>query len=95
MQRFALLFIALILVFTFVPAYYPPNDEALRQNSSLCDIHSHLFTAAGAFYDFNHNHGGTGVSVSVVISYRLPQNIPSSIETRGPPRSRHSFFQLP
>lgn len=84
-KRFALLFIVLIFVLALVPAYYPPNDEALRQNSPLCDIYSQPFTATGTFYDFNHNQGWTAISLSLVISYRLPQSIPSSTETRAPP----------
>ncbi len=85
-KRFALLFIVFIFALALVPAnYYPPGDEALRQNSSLCDINGQLFAAAGTFYDFDHNHGWTGISLSLVISYRLPQNIPSVPDTRAPP----------
>ncbi len=82
-KRFALLLIAFIVLFTFVPAYYPSDDEVLRQNSSLSDVLSQLFTATGTFSDFNHQDW-TGVSLSWDISYRLPQYTPSSTGTRAP-----------
>ncbi len=84
-RRRALFFLALVFVLVLVPAYYPPNDEALGQNASLCDIYCLLFTATGTFYDFNHNQEWTGVSLSWDISYRLLQKIPLSLGTRAPP----------
>jgi hypothetical protein len=84
-RRFALLFIVLIFFLTLVPSYYPPNDEALRQNSALCDVYSQLFTATGTFSDINHTQAWTGVSLSWDISFLLPQYVSSSPATRAPP----------
>jgi hypothetical protein len=84
-KRLALFFLALIFVLALVPAYYPPDDEALRQNSSLYDIYSHLFTVTALFSDFNDNQGWTGVTLSWVISYGPLRYIPSSTGTRAPP----------
>jgi hypothetical protein len=84
-KRLALFFLALIFILTLVPAYYPPDDEALQQNSSLCDIYSQLFTATGTFCDFSHTPGWTGVSLSLDIFYYFSQYIPSSTATRAPP----------
>lgn len=84
-KNFALLLIAFIVFFEFVPAYYAPDDEALRQNSSLSDVYSQLFTSTGTFSDIIHTQAWTGVSLSWNISYILPQYVPSSSATRAPP----------
>ena len=84
-KRLALFFLALIFILTLVPAYYPPDDEALRQNSSLCDIYSQLFTATGTFCDFNHPPGWTGVSLSLDIFYCFSEYLPAAHAPCGPP----------
>jgi len=84
-KHFAFLFLVLIFVLTLVPAYYPPDDEALRQNSPLCDVYSRHFTATGTFSDFNHAQAWTGIFLTWDISYLLPQYVPSSPAARAPP----------
>ncbi len=84
-KRLALFFLLLIFFLVLIPAYYPPDDEALRQNSSFSDIYSQPFTATGIFSDFHHNQDWTGVSLSLVISYRPLQYIPLSRGNRAPP----------
>ncbi len=84
-KRLALLFIALIFFLTLVPAYYPPDDEALRQNPSLSDVIIQPFTTTGIFSDFKQHQNWTGVSLSWDIFYHLPQYTPSSTGTRAPP----------
>jgi hypothetical protein len=84
-KRLALILIALIVVLTFVPAYYPPDDEALRQTTSLNDVHGLLFTVNGTFSDFDRHRCWTGVTLSLNIFYQLLQNVFSPTGTRAPP----------
>ncbi len=84
-KRLVLLFIALLFILALVPAYYAPDDEALRQSSSLCDICSQPFTATGTFHDLNPARNWTGISLPWVVAYRLPLDLPSSGGTRAPP----------
>ncbi len=88
MQRYVALFIVvLITALTLVPAYYPPDDEALRQNTSLSDVYCQTFaaTGTGTCSGMNHTPAWTGVSLSWVIAYRLPQYTPTASATRAPP----------
>jgi len=93
-KRFALFSLALIFIVTLIPAYYPPDDEALRQNSSFYDIYNQLFISTGTYNDFNHNLGWTGLALSWFISYRPLQDIPSFTDSRAPPYSVLSYSQL-
>jgi len=84
-RRLVFLFVFFIFILIFGPAYYPTNDDLLRQNFPLCDAYNQPSIATGAFFGFNHDQFWTGDSLSWDIAYRLPQYIPSSRGTRAPP----------
>jgi len=80
--------VLLILIFTpaVFLAYCPPDDEALRQSSTLTDICSQLlFGLTSPFYDFSHNLTWVRADHAAADSTGLRPNIPSSLETRAPP----------
>ncbi len=80
--------VLLILIFTLAlfPAYYPTDDEAFRQSSTLADIYSQiLFGVTNPFYDFSHNLTWVLAYHTVAGPTNLHQNIQSSLETRAPP----------
>jgi hypothetical protein len=85
-KRLSLVLLILIFTLALFPAYYPPNDEAFRQISTLTDIYSQLlFGATNPFYDFSHNLTWVRAYHSVAGPTSLHQNLPSSSETRAPP----------
>ena len=84
-KRIALILIALIVALTFAPAYYPSDDETLRQTASVNEAYSLLFTVNGGFCDFDQHRGVTGITLSLVIFYQLLQNVFSPTGTRAPP----------
>jgi hypothetical protein len=84
-KRLVLLVITLIVVLALIPAHYPPDDEALRQPTSLSDLSPQLFTVTGTFPAFDHHQDWTGVLLSLEIYYCLPQNIVLPAATRAPP----------
>ena len=84
-KQLALLVIALIIVVTLIPAYYPPDDEALRQTTPFSDVSAQLFTVNSAFSGFDRHVGWAGVFLSLNIFCHLPQNVCSPSGTRAPP----------
>jgi hypothetical protein len=79
----ALLVIAPLLVITFAPAFCQNTGEAWGQNS--CDDCNHVFALTSPFIHLDHDHKWISISYSQKLSYRLPQTLPSSAETRAPP----------
>ncbi len=79
-----------LLIFIFTPAlflaYYPSDDEALRQSSTLTDLYGQLlFGITTPFYDFSHNLTWVRADQAPAGPTGLRQTIPSSLETRAPP----------
>jgi hypothetical protein len=84
-KRLVLLVITLIVVLALVPAYFPPDDEALRQTTSFSDLSTQFFTVTGVFSALDHHQDWTGESLSLDIFYCLPQNVVLPTATRAPP----------
>ncbi len=85
-KRLSLAILILIFTCALYPAYYPPDDEALRQNSTFTDIYSQLlFGVTNPFYDFSHNLAWVRAYHAVAGPTDLHQNIPASLEIRAPP----------
>ena len=85
-KRLSLVLLILICAPALFVAYYPPDDEALRQGSTLTDIYSQLlFGLTNPVYDFSHNLTWERAYHVAVRPTGLHPNIPSSLETRAPP----------
>ena len=84
-KSFALLFLALILVLTFVPAYIPPDSETVLKNAPQSDLLPLLFTVAGTFDGLVGHVGGAGIPLLWDIAYYVPSYVPSLTGPRSPP----------
>ncbi len=85
-KRLSLALLILIFSCALFPAYYAPDDEALRQSPTLTDIYSQLvFGITNPYYDFSHNLTWMRAHHAGVDPTGPHQNIPSSLETRAPP----------
>ncbi len=85
-KRLSLAILILIFTCALYPAYYPPDDEALRQSSTFTDIYGQLlFGLINPFCDFSHNLAWGRAYHAVAGPTEFHQNIPTSLETRAPP----------
>jgi len=85
-KRLSLILLILIFTLALFPAYYPPDDDALRQSSMLTDIYNQLlFGVTNTFYEFSHDLTWVRAYHSAAGPTGLHQNITSSLETRAPP----------
>ncbi len=85
-KRLSLVLLILICAPAFFVAYYPPDDEALRQSSTLADIYSQLlFGLSNPVYDSSHNLTWERAYHPDVRPSGLHPHILSSLETRAPP----------
>jgi hypothetical protein len=84
-KRLALFILALIVVLSLVPAYCPPDDEALSRTSQFSDISAAPATIAAFSLDIDRHHAWPGIFVSLDIFYSLPQDVISPSGARAPP----------
>ncbi|MDA8423993.1 MAG: hypothetical protein M0Z89_11730 [Nitrospiraceae bacterium] len=84
-KRIALLFVAILFILALVPAYYPLEDEALRNDGSFSSVYGLLFAAVSPVYFFDHDLCWTETSPPQKNIGILPKVLFSSSETRAPP----------
>jgi hypothetical protein len=84
-KRIALLFVAILFILALIPAYYPPEDEALRNDGPFSRAYGLLFAAVCPVYFFDHNLCWVETSSPHKKIGILPKAHSSSSETRAPP----------
>ncbi len=84
-KRIALLVVALLLFFAFIPTIYPVEDEGFLKDSAVYRAYSQLYTGFTISYDFDCLLGWTRNSSAFDTLWNLPNVFHSSSETRAPP----------
>ncbi len=79
-----------LLIFVFAsalfPAYYSPDDEALRQGPTFNDVYQQVhFGVAGPVYDISHDLAWRRACSFAAGPTDLHQQLASSLENRAPP----------
>ncbi len=84
-KRITSLLVFTLFLFALIPAFYPVDDDSLRENGLFSNSYGQIFTAVIAFYDFGVNLCSVTTASSLEISCILPNALPASSETRAPP----------
>jgi hypothetical protein len=84
-KRITFFLIATFLLLALIPAFYPMEDEALRENGFFSKSYDQLFTAVITFYDFGFNLCSLTTASSLEIPCIFPNALPATSETRAPP----------
>jgi hypothetical protein len=84
-KKIALLFVALLLFLSLVPAFFPVEDECLIKDSPVSRAYSQLYTAFNIPYDFDFRLGWIRRPLTCYISWYLPSVFYPSTENRAPP----------
>jgi hypothetical protein len=84
-KRITILLVSTLFLLALFPAFYPLEDEALRENGFFSKSYGQLFAAIIAFYDFGFNLCSLTTASSLEIPCVLPNALPASSETRAPP----------
>jgi hypothetical protein len=84
-KKFALLFVALLLFLSLIPAFYPVENECLLKDSPVFRAYSQLYTAYNIPYDFDYRQDWIRRPLTFHTSWYLPRVFCPSTETRAPP----------
>ncbi len=84
-KRITFFLVAAFLLLAMIPAFYPVEDEALRENGFFSYSYAQLLTAAIAFYDFGFNLYSLTTDSSIDPPCILSNAFPETSETRAPP----------
>jgi hypothetical protein len=84
-KRIALLFVAILFVLALVPAYYPLEDEAQRNDGTFSSAYGLLFAAVNPVLFFDHDLCWIETLPPQKNISTLPKVLFSSSETRAPP----------